>query len=817
MGNTPSKDIFSVIVQNLLAKDIDPNNHAYWDELWKTALSAEDLFDIFPAASVRKLIAERPANMKIIFTQAVAQLYQVVETPYPVYFEQALNCTRLLSRLLPLLLESKSKSVRQLLWSRRNPMKGSDAESAEDSEPLAVILVNTIFHMLFLPDFTVEDPNIDFTEKDINTPQFQSALMWAPGVGSAEKTVTHSTQFDSNRVDVLRLMIAAFSDSLYQTADNYDSCASLWLEVATSADAPYAEIVFYSLINTVLGYDPVGWGLPYGNLMTKDTAKSVMESAIQALIVLLDYGHPIRNSNNSSNDDDATGSQNTEHLPSVRAQDTEAPGFNIFRRFLGAIDQPDQLNFVYTGIVRLLNNVYQAQSTYLPYSITQVGIEQELLILFWKCLEENPRFMNFVLKNCDITEAIVPICYFMLEGRKDPSKVGLMYLCTFTLLKLSGERAFGVALNKAFQLHLPVDIPAFTGNHADLLIIVLHKLIVSGLDKLSALYSCFLTIICNISPYCKSLCTIASVKLVNLLQLFVSPRFLYAAEGNHVYVSMLLETLNNIVQYQYEGNGNTIYAIIRRKEVFHDLASLTLEDATRNAQEVASLGKVTSISAAAKPSSGSGSSSGGGSGSGGASTTLSATGKGSGTKLDSSSVEEEVPTPATPTDLISTAPVERRADSQHDVAVQDTASGARNRSASAAENRAANGEDTAGSTDETDASNVFMPTEEWLLAVKGELPLNTIMRLLKHLVPQLEKVAGKGHNLDEKAVTDFLRSTTMVGLLPVPHPIVIRKYQPNRYTCLWFTAFLWGVIFMHNQTLPLFDGKNVKLFLVQTV
>ena len=71
--------------------------------------------------------------------------------------------------------------------------------------------------------------------------------------GSAQKTVLNSTQFDNNRVDILRLMIAAFCDSLYQNADTYDSCKSMWLEVATSVDAPYAEIVFYSLINTVLG------------------------------------------------------------------------------------------------------------------------------------------------------------------------------------------------------------------------------------------------------------------------------------------------------------------------------------------------------------------------------------------------------------------------------------------------------------------------------------------------------------------------------------------------------------------------------------
>ena len=51
----------------------------------------------------------------------------------------------------------------------------------------------------------------------------------------------------------------------------------------------------------------------------------------------------------------------------------------------------------------------------------------------------------------------------MLEGRKDPSKVGLMYLCTFTLLKLSGERSFGVCLNQPYVLTLPVDVPPFSG------------------------------------------------------------------------------------------------------------------------------------------------------------------------------------------------------------------------------------------------------------------------------------------------------------------------------------------------------------------
>ena len=69
-----------------------------------------------------------------------------------------------------------------------------------------------------------------------------------------------------------------------------------------------------------------------------------------------------------------------------------------------------------------------------------------------------------------------------------------------------------------------------------------------------------------------------------------------------------------------------------------------------------------------------------------------------------------------------------------------------------------------------------MPTEAWLRSVKAELPpLNTINRLLRHLSPQLAEISRNGEQgVDEAKVLEFLRSTSMVGLLPVPHP--------NKYT-----------------------------------
>jgi hypothetical protein len=100
-------------------------------------------------------------------------------------------------------------------------------------------------------------------------------------------------------------------------------------------------------------------------------------------------------------------------------------------------------------------------------------------------------------------QIVTPVLYQMWTGRSNVTRVGLIHLCTFLLLLLSGNRAFGVGLNKLFSGNLPADFPAFEGSHADLLVLVLHKLIVDGSPKLSTLYSCFLTIIANVSSYTK--------------------------------------------------------------------------------------------------------------------------------------------------------------------------------------------------------------------------------------------------------------------------------------------------------------------------
>lgn len=492
-----------------------------------------------------------------------------------------------------------------------------------------------------------------------------------------------------------------------------------------AADAPNAICLFHSLMNTIISYQPTT-GLALSSMGNDSHGKLVCLCA-QVMCVLLDCGMP--------GNPECVKNGEGEHL--VQYEEASKGGFNIFRTLLARIDSGKDLSAIYTGLTRLLWNVHQSKNTMLPGSRKGIQCYQEILIIIWKLLEENPLFLTHVLNRCDVTELVVPVCYFMYQARKDPSQVGLIHICTFLLLKLSGERSFGVSLNKPFDTKLPCDIPLFGGGHADLITISLHKLVVNGAYKLVPLYSCFLTIICNISPYWRSMSLVAAVKLVNLFELFASPKFLYSSDKSYRQLALLLEVFNNVIQYQYYGNQHLVYAIIRRKDTYGKLSTLTLARALSQCKREYG---------------------------------------------DRIAYEDDHK------DIFNLKEYD-----EHGKALKNT------------------NDDYS----QSDANVHFRPTENWLVEFKEAMPFETISRLLQHLVPVIDDVIDRKDGVvDEGEILDVLKNVTMVGLLPVPHAIVIRKYQPNQYTSLWFTAYLWGVVFLGNQVLPIFDGESIELFQV---
>lgn len=381
------------------------------------------------------------------------------------------------------------------------------------------------------------------------------------------QSLPKTSLMEQRRTELLRLLLTCLSETMYRPPNISENVPNKWIQFFTSADNRHALPLFTSLLNTVCSYDPVGT-VPYNHLLFQDYQEPLVEIALQLLIVTLDHDVACFTPSTPTSIASATFHSHDEAVD------------NLFINYLSRIHRDEDFHFILKGITRLLNN--PLVQSYLPNSTKRLHLHQELLVFFWKMCDYNKKFMYFVLKSSDVLDILVPILFHLNDSRADQSRVGLMHIGVFILLLLSGERNFGVRLNKPYTATFPMDIPVFSGTHADLLITVFHKIIATGHQRLQPLFDCLLTILVNVSPYLKTLSMVAAVKMLHLLEAFSTPWFLFSSPNNHHLVFFLLEIFNNIIQYQFDGNSNLVYTIIRKRQVFHALANIPSDLASIN-------------------------------------------------------------------------------------------------------------------------------------------------------------------------------------------------------------------------------------------
>ncbi|CAH0564929.1 unnamed protein product [Brassicogethes aeneus] len=805
MGNVDTKLNFRKAVVQLTSKSepIDANDDSFWEQFWsENVTNVQDIFTLVPAAEIRALREDAPSNLATLCYKAVEKMVKAVDSSCRTQHEQqtVLNCTRLLTRILPYIFEDPE--WKGFFWSSL-PTSGED----DDSIPLAQSLLNAISDLLFCPDFTVVASRKSGPDKAEELNSIDSCeYIWEAGVGFAHSP-PRNPAYDAHRCELLKLLLTCFSETIYQPPTDISQNPNKWILHLTSAENRHALPMFTSLINTLCAYDPVGLGVPYNHLLFNDSLEPLVEAALQILIVTLDHDT----------------SSSTPH----EGDDTTVPD-NLFINYLSRIHRDEDFQFILSGVTRLLNN--PLVQTYLPNSTKKVYFHQELLVFFWKMCDYNKKFLYFVLKSSDVLEVLVPILYHLNDSRADQSRVGLMHIGVFILLLLSGERNLGVRLNKPYTATIPMDIPVFTGTHADLLIIVFHKIITTGHQRLQPLFDCLLTILVNVSPYLKTLSMVTSTKLLHLLEAFSTPWFLFSQPSNHHLVFFLLEIFNNIIQYQFDGNSNLVYTIIRKRQVFHSLANLPSDcgtisksmtrrstrsrlsaaPSTENVSEPPMEGSRPALPA--EPG------------------TLKATlpdtpAIGQMTERESAHLGFQALTNGVAAIAISAPPpMDKGGDSADETGpsldVQKKYEPPRSPTASEASSftRSVNTRNSLRvSASNENTSGQWVPTGEWVHSWKTKLPLQTIMRLLQVLVPQVEKICIDKGLTDESEILKFLQHGTLVGLLPVPHPILIRKYQANAGTTTWFRTYMWGVIYLRNVDPPIWYDTDVKLFEIQRV
>jgi len=839
MGNSDSHASFHDGIKRLLLEDVSYDDREFWSTLFTAPMSVEEVFEIISSPDyIRQLRQKRPRNIQVFLHMIIEWMSSICRAAeeaveqnsrgMPPHMLTAANTViRLLTRIMPLLLEDQDDEVvRDILWrpggydqkvepaaAEPAAAEGEPAAAEGDASPSAESpsaektsseaelpaangssaktdrsqlvcgyeILNYINRFLFLPFYTVT-PRSKITGREHITEKPDARIVWKGGIGlkaAGMSEMNCSPQTTRARAEVLRCLLLCLSGPLFQTSDEYQDVPSLWLLRVAGGEVAHTANLFCSLMATVFSYDHVGWGLPYGvhfrgGYFAFGSEEDLVDMSLQVLCVLMDFD-PIEE--RAVMIESLVAPKSTEESPSKRRPR------NVYRYMLQNVSDDAQIDLIYSGIVRLLSTVHQANHTYLPNSFRQVGFYQEALVLLWHLMTLNASFLRRLVTVLDTNQILLPALYLLQQAQNAPQLVGLLHTVSFILLVLSSERSFSVRLNEPYNSKMPLTIPNFKGCYADVLTLTLHKVISDGLMKPQndALIEMLLTVLCNISPYIKSYALESCLKLLSLIERCSRPVYLFKSAFAQHGLIFLLELLNNVVQYQYEGNTMLVYSILRQKEVIKRLVELKLP--ARYEQE----------KDGAEP---------------------------DGAEKDGAE-EEGDPSLTEGTSLLEAqAPPPEDTDAPPPVNRAETNGGAETTEASAeaaadAPDAAEDGGDAAAAdTAEEESGELWTPTAAWLASWKKKMPLQALTCLIDYLAPEIEAMCKENDVTDQDEVLNYLKRTTMVGILPVPHPIVIRTYQASSYTAMWFTSYMWGVIFTRSQRLPLYDWKKIKLVVI---
>ncbi|KAK8041379.1 hypothetical protein PG994_014386 [Apiospora phragmitis] len=576
MGASDSKLVFKKGIFRLSEERHIPADDEYWTQFWELPESSEDIFSLFAPADIRRTRDNAIENLETLILAVTSRLFILRHHPsFPdtelAPERDALNCIRVLTRILPYIYEVESLQgwEDQFFWgtrrkrTRRATLKNEvlfdeaqvdeaetkpPADEFEEAKPLAEELIDTLIDLLFFSDLTVP-------KQPHGKPKVTYAI-WQSGVG-CNTAVATTKEHENNRSEILRLLLTLAGQSMYESPSVLPTKGTKALTyLCTCPDKQVVLSVLCSLLNTTLKYNPASWRVPYNALVFKDPKEILVTYTLQLLLVTILYPIPETNSGTSQK--------------------------NYYRHFLGRLHRPQDFQFIVDGMTRILNQPFHANTTsYIPGTQAVTKFSPETIMLFWEITQCNKRFRSYMIDTERAHDFLILILFYATEYKLDASKQGVVRMCAFLLQTLSVEPKFGMKLNKSFEgqntLPLVIRIAGFKGTYADFLIQSIYSLITTSQGKLSVIYPALLAVINNISAYLEGINGTTCSRLLQLFSSMSSPSFLLANDSNHDLLRSLLESMNAIIEHQYKTNPQFVYTILKHKKRFEALRSFTLE------------------------------------------------------------------------------------------------------------------------------------------------------------------------------------------------------------------------------------------------
>jgi len=198
------------------------------------------VFTLFSPTDIRRARDKSLANLETLILATTSHLFHLRNNPsFPnpdlASEREALNCIRVLTRILPFIYEADNLEAweNSFFWTVRkrvNPARTeiifdeatpeeelNTSRTPEDDfkelRPLAEELLDTLIDLLFFSEFTL--PKAPQTAKSKVT-----FAIWQSGVG-CNTPIGTSKEFESNRCEILRLLLTLTSRAMYLPASTY--------------------------------------------------------------------------------------------------------------------------------------------------------------------------------------------------------------------------------------------------------------------------------------------------------------------------------------------------------------------------------------------------------------------------------------------------------------------------------------------------------------------------------------------------------------------------------------------------------------------
>lgn len=426
-----------------------------------------------------------------------------------------------------------------------------------------------------------------------------------------------------------------------------------------------------------------------------------------------------------------------------------------------------------------------------------------------------------------------------------------------------------MALNDQYNLQLQFDLKDWEGgSYADLTYQVIHRMIKVGPGILRPLYKSLVSVLSNTAPYVKSLSKDTSECIFSLIKTFSSPELLKKREETSRILSNLFEAVNYILLYHDEGNEEFLVSLIKYREVvkINDL-KLSEGDLSPSPKRVEEMKKSDPQNAksptnpkvsesekpkdgeSVKPQNNEDTENEGGEGEGNEEEKnqeeKSEEGKEPKSEAENTKetenqngedIDEDKDQKVASPEQVSENQSEKQPEAAQEVPQVVSSSGKPKEEEKEAptDSKEESKEDPDSMVDvplddikhnqnnaegvgAVDKKLVFL-SPEWEKEWKKGLNLPNLKQAIQYTDDKARQFLAKNpspdNNIDADKFVEYLKKSSLKGLLPNQVKILVTTYNGNNSIDTWAISYIWGQIFMRQQEVPLFNIEAIRMFKV---